>query len=66
MDATQKSKVIDRLCPDMEALEEYYKVKNGYTNTTERISFSIEVHKCLVTKTQKSCKTDLEIEKLMS
>ena len=32
-----------RFCPDTKTNEEFYEVKNGYTNETERKSFSIEV-----------------------
>jgi len=35
-----------RLCPDMEGIEDKWNLKNGYTNMTERTSFSIEIFKC--------------------
>ena len=36
-----------RICPDTDhKLTEFYKIKNGYTNSTERFSFSLEIHKC--------------------
>jgi len=41
------------------------KLKNGYFNTTERISFSIEIIKCNK-KTDPSCKAEEAIEKLLT
>ena len=50
----------------MDHLKDSYKVKNGYTNETERISFSIEIHKCQVNEPGDVCKSDEEIEQYLS
>ena len=42
----EESIIKERLCPDMEHLGDFYKIKNGYTNRTERVSFSLEIHQC--------------------
>jgi len=36
-----------RLCPDMTSLKDFLKLKNGYTNYTDRISVSFQIVKCL-------------------
>jgi hypothetical protein len=34
-----------RICPDFESHpQEYFRLKNGYENQTERYSFSVEIH----------------------
>ena len=35
-----------RFCPATEILGDNYFIKNGYTNSTERVSFSVEVVRC--------------------
>ena len=50
----------------MDHLDEFYKIKNGYNNQTERISFAIEVHKCYVNGPEDICKSPTEIEEVMS
>ena len=39
----------------MESLASILKIKNGYTNSTERTSFSIEVHLCDVNEANNTC-----------
>jgi len=34
------------MCPDIASLENKLKLKNGYSNQTERISFSIDIISC--------------------
>ena len=34
------------LCPETSHISEYYKLKNGYGNETERYSISLEIIKC--------------------
>ena len=34
------------LCPDIDALTDFYRIKNGYSNVTERSSFSLEIITC--------------------
>ena len=36
----------NRLCPDFESLGDLLKIKNGYSNETERVSFSTEIRLC--------------------
>ena len=34
-----------RICPDMTGFEKFHRIKNGYNNQKERVSFSIEIIK---------------------
>ena len=34
------------LCPDIDKVKDWFQLKNGYTNTKERDSFSLEVITC--------------------
>ena len=34
-----------RICPDMTGFEKFHRIKNGYNNQKERLSFSIEIIK---------------------
>ena len=34
------------MCPDIPSLENHLYIKNGYSNQTERISFSIDIIPC--------------------
>ena len=34
-----------RICPDMTGFEKFHRLKNGYGNKKERISFSVEIAK---------------------
>lgn len=43
---------------------EKFKIKNSYSNTTERGYFAIKIRKCEI-KIDKICKNDAEIEKLL-
>ena len=54
------------MCPDTdsELLNEYFVIKNGYTNRTERLSFSIEIHKCN-DRYNPECKPNEEIVDLL-
>ena len=58
-DEAQKKKFVQRICPDMDHLKDFYRVLNGYTNKTERVNFSIEVHRC--TDPNDNCESDEEI-----
>jgi len=53
-------------CPDTERVEEYYKLKNSYSNFTERISFSIEIIKCDNETNNYQCKSDEVIKDFVS
>jgi hypothetical protein len=59
--------VHNRICPDIAKDDEFYKIRNDYTNTTLRNSFSIEIMKCSKqTSTEKDpCKNDTEIKELL-
>lgn len=35
-----------RLCPDIEAMKDYWILRNGYTNGTDRSSFNVQVVLC--------------------
>ena len=54
-----------RFCPAIENIAEYYEIKNGYTNSTERISFSIEIVKCN-RELGEECHDDQYVEKVLS
>ena len=41
-----RESMLQRLCPDMEQISEQLKIRNGYNSNNDRISFSIEMHKC--------------------
>ena len=34
------------LCPDVSNIGDYYKIKNSYSNVTERNSFNLEIITC--------------------
>lgn len=48
------------LCPATEAIEDYYKVKNSYSNVTERSSFNLEIITCN-SEVHPDCASDDEI-----
>ena len=50
-----------RVCPDITSEDLHYMVKNSYSNTTERDSFSIEIRKCL----GDHCKNETEINSFL-
>ena len=50
-----------RLCPDMDKMK-YLKAKNGYTNSNQRMSFSLEIYKC----SHSNCKSDSEISNMLN
>lgn len=35
-----------RLCPDTNTIKEFWKVKNGYSNNIDRVSFNIQASIC--------------------
>ena len=45
-DQTFKDQIKNRLCPEIEPISEHFKIKNDYTNLTERNSFHLEISKC--------------------
>ena len=49
-----------RLCPDIEKDDKFYQVRNAYSNSTLRNSFSVEIMKCS-TSISETCKDDTEI-----
>ena len=57
-----KKSIERRLCPDQESINsDFYKVLNGYTNETERNSFSISIYKCS-TSFGNYCQSNARIE----
>ena len=38
-DEDDAKKLVTRICPDKDNIKDVWKVKNGYTNTTKRVSF---------------------------
>lgn len=46
----------------MDYLKEFYKIKNGFTNHTERVSFSMEVHLCDANVPSNECASNSEME----
>ena len=52
-----------RLCPNLEELNEYLIIKNLYTSP-ERVSFGVEVIKC--DNTTYNCKNDTQIDNLLN
>jgi len=53
-----------RLCPDLKKDDEFYKVKNAYSNETLRNSFSVEIVKCSE-QISNVCKTDEEVRAML-
>lgn len=52
-----------RFCPDInDDFKKFWQVKNGYTNETERISFSVEIVKC----NDADCKSEAQTQKIMN
>ena len=51
-----------RICPDIPKEAPWYRLKNGYTNRNERVSFSIDIYKC---DGNKFCKSDGQIEQAL-
>jgi len=51
------------LCPDTESLSGYYKLENGYSNSTKRSSFSIEILTCSP-NTKDNCASEEDIEEI--
>ena len=45
-DAPEMNSYVKRFCPDIDKIEDYLQIKNGYNNKDERISFSVEIVKC--------------------
>jgi hypothetical protein len=45
-----------RLCPDMEKMRDFFKIKNGYSNANDRASFSLAIYKCNSTSCQSTKK----------
>lgn len=45
-DEITKQKLIQRVCPDLEFMQDYWRIKNSYTNYDERHSFNIAVVVC--------------------
>lgn len=56
-----KNDATNRLCPNYEKME-YLKAKNGYINSSDRLSFSLEIYKC----SHSNCKSDQEISNMLS
>ena len=40
-DETSQYYIGRKICPDMEHIKEFWKLKNGYSNQNERVSFNI-------------------------
>jgi len=54
----------DRYCPDMDSIKDILKLKNGYLNNEDRISFSVEIEKCNSLENP-NCKKDAAIQKVL-
>ena len=55
-----------RFCPQSERMKAFWQVKNAYTNKGDRVSFSMEIHKCGAHKGNAPdyCQNDEAIRKL--
>lgn len=53
------------LCPDIPEDDQFYKVRNKYTDVSDRVSFQVEIHKCSKAL-NKDCKDESEINDLLS
>ena len=53
------------LCPDTEGLGDWYRLKNSYSNVTERSSFSLEVITCNEQTFNGTCASDDDIEQFV-
>ena len=58
---SEKKDKLMRLCPDMEKMESFFRIKNGYTNNIDRSSFSLDIVKCR----GEFCKSDSQINDLL-
>lgn len=54
-----------RLCPHFDGDVDYWKIKNSYSNDTERKSFSLEIRKCMETPKNK-CKSPNEVQQFLN
>ena len=59
----EETAIIPGLCPDLEIMKEYLKIKNKYSDI-ERTSFSLEIMKCNNITNNGTCKPDSQIEDL--
>lgn len=50
--------MLQRLCPDIESMREYLKIRNGYSNQNDRGSFSLEIYLCNPNITEGCAKKD--------
>ena len=46
-----------RLCPDMDKLKDFWKIKGGYSNSVDRFHVHLEITKCNI-KFNPNCKND--------
>jgi len=53
-----------RFCPDFEGLEDEWRIRNGYANETDRVSFEIDIFKCNKDKNP-NCGEDEDIDKVL-
>ena len=61
-----KERYDQRLCPDEDKLQQYeWAVKNQYANKNDRISFSVDVIKCMDQYSKFGCETDDKIKKML-
>ena len=51
-----------RLCPDIEKMASFLKIKNGYSNVVDRASFSLNIYKCNST----NCHSPKKIGKMLN
>jgi len=65
IDEDYKVGIESRLCPDTDEFIDWYKVKNSYSNQTERNSFQITIRKCNP-KIEKICDSDFKIEQVLN
>ena len=53
-----EDKIKHLFCPNTDKIQEIYKIKNGYGDPYERVSFSLDVYRC--NPSLRSCKNEDE------
>ena len=56
---------MELLCPDTEGVEEFYELRNHYTQYNDRISFSYDFIMCINETENGNCKSENEIYELI-
>lgn len=63
-ETSSKNYFSKRICPDIEAMKDFWILRNGYTNMTERQSFNMQVALCNQTN-DASCRDPADISFLL-